>query len=130
MAVYKRGGVWWYSFIYAGKRVQESAKTSRKTLAVEAERGRRLELERALSGLPTEARARRIRSVGEVLDSYAGDYGLNHRQRSTVWVKGCVAHLMKPLGPLLLPDVSEDVLRGFIRTRLEEGASGRTINMD
>ena len=31
MAVYKRGGIWWYSFIYAGKRVQESAKTSRKT---------------------------------------------------------------------------------------------------
>src|SRR5580704_2533595 len=110
MAVYKRGGVWWYSFIYAGKRVQESAKTSRKTLALEAERGRRLELERALSGLPTEARERRIRSVGEVLDSYAADYGLNHRQRSAVWVKGCAAHLKKHLGPLLLPDVTEEVL--------------------
>jgi integrase len=130
MAVYKRGGVWWYSFIYAGKRVQESAKTSRKTLAAGAERGRRLELERALSGLPTEARERRIRSVGEVLDSYAADYGLNHRQKSAVWVKGCAAHLKKHLEPLLLPDVTEEVLRGFIRTRLAEKACGRTINMD
>jgi hypothetical protein len=130
MAVYKRGGVWWYSFIYAGKRVQESAKTSRKTLAVEAERARRLELERALAGLPTEARERRIRSVGEVLDSYAADYGLNHRPRTTIWVKGCVAHVKKHLGALLLPDLTEDALRRFIKVRLEEGACGRTVNME
>jgi integrase len=130
MAVYRRGKSWWYSFIYAGKRVQESAKTSRKTLAVEAERARRLELERALCGFPTEAKERRIRSVGQVLDSYAAGYGLNHRQRSAVWVKGCVAHLKKHLGSLLLPDLTEDAIRGFIRERLEEGACGRTINMD
>lgn len=130
MAVYKRGGIWWYSFIYAGKRVQESAKTSRKALAVEAERARRLELERALSGLPTEGRERRIRSVAEVLDCYAGSYGLNHRLRSTVWVKGCVAHLKRHLGSVILPDLTEKVLHGFIRTRLEEGACGRTVNMD
>ena len=35
MAVYKRGGVWWYEFVYAEKRIRESAKTSRKTVAVE-----------------------------------------------------------------------------------------------
>lgn len=130
MAVYKRGGVWWYSFIYAGKRVQESAKTSRKTVAVEAERGRRLELERAYSGLPTEARERRISSVSEVLDAYAENYGLNHRQRSMDWVNDCVAHLKRHLGSLLLPDLTEKVLHGFIRARLAEGVCGRTINMD
>ncbi len=130
MAVYKRGGVWWYSFIYVGKRVQESAKTSRKTVAVEAERARRLELERAFSGLPTEARERRISSVTDVLDSYAESYGLNHRARSAVWVKGCIVHLKKHLGSVLLPDLTERVLLGFIRARLAEGACGRTINMD
>jgi hypothetical protein len=103
MAVYKRGGVWWYSFIYAEKRVQESAKTSRKTVAIEAERGRRLELERALSGLPDEARERRIRSVAEVLGSYADSYGLNHRARSTEWVKGCAVHLKRHLGQCCCP---------------------------
>ena len=49
MAVYKRGGTWWYEFIFAGKRVRESAKTSRKTIALEAERQRRLELERRVA---------------------------------------------------------------------------------
>jgi hypothetical protein len=28
--------VWWYGFFFAGKRVRESAKTTRKTIAVEA----------------------------------------------------------------------------------------------
>ena len=38
MAVYKRGGQWWFSFVYSGKRIQESAKTSKKTIAVEVEK--------------------------------------------------------------------------------------------
>ena len=49
MAVYKRGGTWRYEFIFTGKRVRESAKTSRKTIALEAERQRRLELERRVA---------------------------------------------------------------------------------
>jgi integrase len=31
---------------------------------------------------------------------------------------------------MLLPDLTEKVLHGFIRTRLSEGACGRTVNMD
>jgi len=50
MAAYKRGGTWWYEFIFVGKRVRESANTSRKTIALEAERQRRLELEKTLAG--------------------------------------------------------------------------------
>ena len=33
MAVFKRGNVWWYEFIFAERRIRESAKTSRKTIA-------------------------------------------------------------------------------------------------
>ena len=62
-----------------------------------------MELERALSGLPIEGRERRIRSVAEVLDCYADSYGLNHRQRSAVWVKGCVVHLKQHLGSVSCP---------------------------
>ena len=48
MAVYKRGETWWYSFLYAGQRIQESAKTRSKTLAKRAEQNRRRELEEKL----------------------------------------------------------------------------------
>ena len=36
MAVYKRGETWWYSFLFAGQRIQESAKTHSKTVAKRA----------------------------------------------------------------------------------------------
>jgi len=50
MSVYKRGEVWWIEFTIAGKRVRESAKTARKTIAKEYERRRKLEFERAFAG--------------------------------------------------------------------------------
>ena len=43
----KQQAVWWYEFTFAGKRIRDSAKTTRKTIAVAAEKQRRLELEPA-----------------------------------------------------------------------------------
>lgn len=45
--VYQRGKrrFWWYRFRFGGRTVHESAKTTSKTLAREAERQRRRELE-------------------------------------------------------------------------------------
>ena len=40
MSVFKRGEVWWYEFVFCGKRIRESAKTTRKTVAIEAEKQR------------------------------------------------------------------------------------------
>jgi len=33
MAVYKRGGVWWYGFLFNGERIQESTKQGNKRVA-------------------------------------------------------------------------------------------------
>ena len=130
MAVYKRGTVWWYSFLFAGRRIQESAKTTRKTLAVEAEKQRRKDLERAYAGLPSESREQRIRRVADVLDAYQENYGLTHRARSAAWVAECCGHLRKRLASTLLSDVTEQTIHDYIRARRKEGLSGRTINMD
>ena len=65
MAVYKRGDVYWYSFIFAGQRVQESSKSHSKTVAKEAEKQRRRELEAAINGL-RPAREARIRTIKEI----------------------------------------------------------------
>jgi integrase len=128
--VYKRGGVWWYEFIFSGKRVRETAKTSRKTIALEAERRRRLELERALSGLPVEDRDDRIRSVAGFLKPYVASYGINHRPSAVAYVKSCAKNVERLLGAVLLPDLTEDRIRNYMASRLREGASGRTINAE
>jgi hypothetical protein len=53
MPLYKRGNVWWYNFFYAGRHIQESAKTTKKTVAKEAEKNRRTEIEKGFNAITT-----------------------------------------------------------------------------
>lgn len=128
----KQSAVWWYEFVFAGKRVRESAKTTRKTIATEAEKQRRLEIERTNAGMPAEKRQARIRSVSDVIKPYLTRYELDHRgrEKSILFAKGRLAHVKRILGRTLLPDLTEDVIRGYITTRLAEGVGGRTVNME
>src|SRR5512142_747431 len=87
--------IFWYEFTFAGKRIRESAKTTRKTIATEAENNRRLELEKTLAGVPVEKRETRINSVADVLKSYTTRYELDHRgrQQSINFSKSRLAHV-------------------------------------
>jgi hypothetical protein len=61
MAVYrptKDTKVWWYDFIFEGQRVRESAKTRSKTVAKDAERARRREMEESYNGIKRRDRAK------------------------------------------------------------------------
>lgn len=69
MSVFKRGGVYWYHFLFAGRHIQESAKTTSKTLAKSAEQKRRRELEEGFNSL-TDGRKDRIRTIAELADKY------------------------------------------------------------
>jgi hypothetical protein len=61
LSVYRRGKTWWYSFIFCGQHIQESAKTKSKTVAKEAEKTRRRELEDGYDNIIPEDRNRRWR---------------------------------------------------------------------
>ena len=56
MAVYKRGKVYWYEFQYAGRRYRESAETTSKVKAQQAERDHRKVLQDALRGTGPDPR--------------------------------------------------------------------------
>ncbi len=126
----KKSETWRYRFYFAGHKIDESAKTTRKTLARDAEKQRRRELERAHAGLPTEQRSRRVWTVTEILKAYRLDYKLGHKAASVEWVKYNCKHLERLLGGLLVADLSEDRIKEYQTVRLEEGASGRTIDME
>jgi integrase len=123
-------GYWWVDFTIGGKRIRESAETTRKTIAKAYEDRRRLELERALAGLPTEARQMRISTAGELVKAYLEHYPINHRPKSVVFAKGRLAQVTRLLGSVLLPDLTEDRIRAYITARLAEKVGGRTINME
>lgn len=130
MAVYERGGVWWFSFTIAGRRVQESSHSSRKTVAVQAEKSRRLEMEKALAGMPQAAAETRIRTVGTIVDEYERHYGQSHRAKSVIFSKQRLVHVRRLLKGYMLIDLTETTIREYIQTRMDEGVSGRTINME
>lgn len=122
--------VWWYEFTFAGRRIRESAKTTRKTIAIEAEKQRRLQLEKRLAGIPEERITDRIRSVSEVLKSYENGYRVNHRPKAVSVVVTQAKHLKRHLGGLLLPDVTQERILAYMAVRQKEKASGRTINIE
>jgi integrase len=126
----KAAAIWWYEFTIAGRRIRESSGTSRKTLAVEAEKRRRLELEKALSGMPAEARENRIADVSGMVDDYQAHYAVNHRPNAVIWSVNCLKHIKRVLGTRLLVDLNENAIVNYMGARQKQGASGRTINME
>ncbi|MEO8593768.1 MAG: tyrosine-type recombinase/integrase [Candidatus Solibacter sp.] len=126
----KEAAFWWIDFTIGDKRVRESAQTTRKSIAVEYQKRRRLDLERTFAGLPSEAPSRRVLSVSDVVAVYLRDYPINHRPKSVVFSNQRLAHIKRLLGSSLLPDITEERIREYIKARLAEGASGRTINME
>lgn len=136
MAVYrpKRNGTaskfYICEFVVHGKRIQESTGSTSKTVAKEYEKRRRAELERAAAGLPTEQKAARIRTVEETARSYLHGYAINHRPNSILFATARLEQVQRILGGLLLPDLTAEKVRAYIRQRQREAASGRTVNME
>ncbi len=126
--IYRRGkkGTYWFRFRFAGRFVHESARTMSKTLAREAERQRRRELERNWNridkrSLPptfTEAAKRwlekRASLASNTLETYVG--ALKH-------VRAC-------LGTMLVCDIEARDIVGYQKARLAQRAAGATINKE
>ena len=84
-----------------------------------SEQNRRRELERAFMGAPMQKCSTRVNSVAEILKSYLAGYELDHRdrQQSILFARGRLAHVKRLLGASLLPDLTEDAIRGYDGTR-------------
>lgn len=101
MSLYKRGDVWWYKFWFSGQLIRESSKSKSKTLAKDAERARRRELESAYNRIPKRERM--------PLFSHAADLWLGSKAglapRSRERYEQCAEHLKENFGKGLVCDV-------------------------
>lgn len=125
LAVYRRGEIWWYEFNFAGERVRESAKTASKTVAKQAEVNRRRELERGFNGIE-DTREERVRPLKKIAAEYLEDYCL--RNRSGVYAKYAVGHVVRHLGDQMAVDITDKTVRAYQTARLKESAAPKTIN--
>ena len=126
MSVYKRGDVWWYKFRFAGQMIRESSKSESKTVAKDAERSRRRELEeswnqikrRKLPPLFTLAASDWLKTRTGIAPSTERSYRL------------AISHLTADFGKQLLCDISAGDVAAYQTRRKREGVSNRTVNLE
>ncbi len=105
--------IWWYHFTYAGRHIQESSKSPRKTIAVEAEKKRRLELEKSFNGIE-DNRRERIRPISEIAPEFMLAYKLRN-PRSTTFAEYALGHVTRLLGKVMAVDIATRPLRNTRR---------------
>ena len=125
MSVFQRGRIWWYKFYFAGREITESSKSKSKTVAKEAEKQRRRELEAGFHNL-SNAREQRIRPLKEIIDEYLVGYRL--RNRAPRFANYALGHVKRIVGNKLTVDIDAAAVLTFQEDRLREGASAKSVN--
>ncbi len=125
MAVFKRGGVWWYKFYFAGQFIRESSRSTSKTVAKNSEAQRRRELEQGFNNVQ-QRRESRVRPLRDVAKEYLADYRL--RYRGVTFAEYAIGHVVRLLGDTLLVDVDEATVFKYQSDRLKEKAAPKSIN--
>jgi hypothetical protein len=125
MALFKRGGVWWYKFSFAGQPIHESSKSTSKAVAKSAEQQRRRELEAGFHNIK-EVRQHCIRYLKDVVDEYLVGYKL--RYRSGTFAMYALDHVLRILGSELVVDIDEATVVRYQKDRLREKAAPKSIN--
>lgn len=129
MSVYRPTGskVWWYEFQFANQRIRESTKTRSKTLAVDGERNRRRELERAYNGVKKRASAKLF---GVAADEWLVIKALTLAVSSHRIEKDNLKHIKPVFDRLLVADIAASDIAEYQKARLADGASAKTVNLE
>jgi integrase len=125
MSVFRRGNVWWYKFRFANRPIRESAKTASKTVAKDAEKQRRRELEEGYNDI-ADNREERVQPVSKVAAAYLEDYILKHR--AAAFAEYAIGHVTRHLGRKMVVDISDDTIKEYQVCRLKEKAAPKSIN--
>jgi integrase len=126
MSVYKRGGVYWFKFRFENQVIRESARTGSKTVAKEAERVRRRQLEMSVNGI--------VKRERPLLFSVAAKEWFESKTALTplgrAYYRQYLGKLNREFGGRLVSDITADDIARLQRKRQSEGLSGRQVNCE
>jgi integrase len=122
----KTSQIWWYKFSFSGQVIRESSMSHRKTVAKDAERARRREMEHAINRIPKREKAPLFSTAAELW--LAGKSGL--AQSSKQRYEQCVVTLEEAFGKRLICDFDANDVAEYQRKRLASDVSGRTVNYE
>lgn len=127
MSLYKRGGVWWFKFRFAGQAIRESSKSNSRTLARAAEHSRRRELEQGFNRIERQ-RVAQLFSVAA--ESWLAAKEAHLAPRSVAIERANLKHLNPFFGKMLLCDIRGEEVARYQAARLQEGAAPKTVNLE
>jgi integrase len=125
MSIYRRGGVWWYKFRFASQLVCESSKSNSKTVAADAQRIRRRELEHRYNRIEKRAIPPNFSKAAQAwLDRIAVSPATRERY------KFALQHLQETFGSTLVCDITAQAIKDYQDSRQCAGAGAATINKE
>lgn len=128
MSVYRRGDVWWYKFRFAGRVIRESSKSESKTVAKDAERIRRRQLEESWNQVKRRTMPPRFDFAADAWLQSAKPH-LSDRTKD-IYEVALRCHLKPALGAVLLCDIDASRVASYQARRKAEDASSRTLNKE
>jgi hypothetical protein len=124
MSLYRqpRSKVWWYEFVFNGERIRETSKSKKRTVAAEAQRARRRQLEEAFNGIKKRQMPKTF--------SAAADELLAKKERTVASstfeiLKRCASHLRPVFGKKLLIEITAAEILEYKEKRLSPSISPR-----
>lgn len=125
MGIYKRGDVYWYKFMWAGKVIRESAKTGNDKTARKIEAGHRTRLAEGLVDI-------REKKVAPTFSQFCKDRIEPYAKPRTswIWYRAGMRALQKyaPLAAMPLDEIRGEHAAGFASWRLSQEVVPGTIN--
>jgi integrase len=127
VSIYRRGKVYWFNFVFKGRKIQCSAKVSNAKLARDIERAYWNQLARGEVGLPDEGEKKTPPTIGELLDGLQKDFELrglwNQRNQSNFRMARAAFSEKMKAETLTGQDVST-----YIEKKLSKGRAPATVN--
>ncbi len=130
MAIYKRGGVYWFGFIFNGERVQRTTHQSSQRVAEQIEAAYRTELAKGEVGLIQRKRAPILQHFAQrFIDSVQTRAGA--KPQTIAFYANRLARLLnyKPLANARLDQIDEALIEAYVQRR-RQIISISTMNME
>lgn len=128
MGLFRRGGIWWMSFVYNGRQIRKSTETDDRKLAkrifdkIKGEIAEGKWFER----LPGEDY-----TFKDLMDKYRDEYSLrNKAPTSSLRDKSLAKHLNDFFGEMVITEISARDISKYKVKRIGENASPRTVNYE
>jgi len=126
MGLYKRGQVWWMSFVYQGKHYRESTEATEKKLAQTV--FYKLKGEIAEGRLPGIF-LKKLVTFNNLAEDFLTDYRINGRD-TLKKAKKSVEYLKSFFGGMRAADITTDKVKSYIEDRMDQGLSNASINRE